>query len=115
MSELVVELYEHDSVPVLKLVGEARLQFAELERQILKLTAGRPTLVVVDVTGLTFCSSLGMGALVSIRNAVRRQEGRVRLAGMQQMVEGAFRRASLLALFDTFPTLDAALSGEAAQ
>jgi anti-anti-sigma regulatory factor len=71
-----------------------------LTTALLGLSALRPPLVTLDLSGLTALSCLTMGDLVALRRGLVRAGGRVRLAaGLQQPVREALERAGLFALF----------------
>jgi anti-anti-sigma factor len=88
---------------IVRVAGEVRLgQVDELAAALLCLSARRPALVTLDLSGLSFISSLAMGVLVTFRRGVVRAGGRVRLADtLQGSVREALVRAELLALFDS--------------
>jgi anti-anti-sigma factor len=87
---------------VFRLAGEAGVrQAGELAVALLRVTALRPPLVTLDLSGLSLLSALALGVLVDFRRGVVRAGGRVRLAGaLQEPVREALVRAGLLALFD---------------
>jgi anti-anti-sigma regulatory factor len=67
---------------------------------LLGLSARRPSLVTLDLSGLDCVSCLTMGVLATFRRGVVRAGGRVRLAAsLQEPVREALERAGLLALF----------------
>jgi anti-anti-sigma factor len=86
---------------IVRLTGEAGIrQVDELNAALLGLSAYRPTSVLLDLSGLSFLSSLAMGVLVSFRRGIVRAGGQVRLApAPQEPVREALDRAGLLALF----------------
>jgi anti-anti-sigma regulatory factor len=86
---------------VVRLAGSGGFNKADALTAILPpLSAGRPSLVTLDLSKLNFLSSLVMDELVSFRRGVVRTGGRVRLAGtLQQPVREALERTGLLALF----------------
>src|SRR6516225_1570445 len=68
---------------LLRLEGEAGVHAVDRMSFILmlmRLVARRPPLVVVDLSGLTFLSSLAIGALVGFCRELGRFGGRVKLA-----------------------------------
>jgi anti-anti-sigma factor len=67
-------------------------------------------LVVLDLTSLTFCSSLGMGCIVSLRRSLERSHCKTRLAAIQPDVLDSFKRAVILPLFEVFPTVEEAVA-----
>lgn len=96
-----VSIKETPAEVIVLVIGEVGLgQVDELAAALLWLSARRPKLLTLDLSGLTFISSLAMGVLVSLRRGVVRAGGRVRLAAtLQGPVREALVRADLFALF----------------
>jgi anti-anti-sigma factor len=86
---------------VIQIAGEAGVaQAGALAAALLRLSARRAPLVTLDLSRLSFLSSLALGALVSYRRGVVRAGGRVRLAAaVQGPVRESLERAELLTLF----------------
>lgn len=82
---------------------------AEIERAFLRVAAGRPRLVVLDLSEMSFVSSLAMGLLVTLHKAVTRQGGQLRLAAVQPLVAAAFARVRLLELLEVCDSVASAL------
>jgi anti-anti-sigma factor len=81
--------------------GEASFDQAEvISAQLLRAPLDGAGLVVLDLAGLTFLSSLAMGALVSYRRGVARRGVEVRLANVQARVWLALESAGLGKLFE---------------
>src|SRR5262249_16240233 len=69
---------------------------------LLPVAARRPTVVILDLSELSFISSRAMGLRWSYRRGVVRRGGRVQLAdACQPAVKEALVRAGLLDLFET--------------
>jgi anti-anti-sigma factor len=100
--QIEVCINEKPAEVVIRLAGEASFRQAdELTTALLCLSALRPPLFTLDLSGLGFVSSLAMGVLVSFRRAAVRAGCRVRLASaLQEPVRAALARAELLTLFD---------------
>jgi anti-sigma B factor antagonist len=109
-SALQVELSHVRDIPVLSIGGEMRLDLAVLERELNRLAAGRPPVVVLDLSGLSFISSLGMGLLNSFRRGLHSHGGITRIAAAQPDVATALRLCSLDKLYEMHDSLDAALA-----
>jgi anti-anti-sigma factor len=90
---------------LVRITGEARLVVDSMERELMRVMLGRPKLVVLDMSGFTFCSSLGMGILVSFRRGVVQTGGRIVLCAMPPDVLESFRRARLHDLFEICDSL----------
>lgn len=65
---------------------------------------------VVDMTGIRFMDSSGLGALVHLFKRVRMGEGDVRVAAVPPLVMQVFELTRLDRVFDIFPDVDAAVS-----
>ena len=81
--------------------GEASFDQAEvISAQLLRLSLDGYSLVVFDLAGLTFLSSLAMGALVGYRRGLCRRGVEVRLANVPARVWLALELAGLSKLFE---------------
>lgn len=111
MEPLIVDTRTTDSnAVILEVRGEMRIDCTPLEVQIRKIVAQHPQLVVVDLSGLSFISSLGMGCFVSLRKGLATWGGKVRVAAARPMVKDALSRARLLDVMEHADTVDAALA-----
>jgi anti-anti-sigma factor len=80
--------------------GEASFDQAEvITAQLLRIPLDSYSLVVLDLAGLTFLSSLAMGALVAYRRGLCRRGVEVRLANVAAQVWLALESAGLGTLF----------------
>jgi anti-anti-sigma factor len=96
---------------LLRLEGEAGVHAVDRMPFILmlmRLVARRPPLVVVDLSGLTFLSSLAMGALVGFRRDLGRWGGRVKLAAIPPMIYESLKTSRLDMLFELCATVEEA-------
>jgi len=72
-------------------------------------TATGPDRVILDLSGVSFIDSSGLGAIVAAMKQLG--EGRrLDLAGLQPMVEKVFRLTRLDSVFSLFPSLDDAFA-----
>ena len=71
----------------------------------MRVMLSRPKLVVLEMSGFSFCSSLGMGVLVSFRRGIVHAGGRIVLCAMRPDVLDSFRRAKLHDLFEVCDSL----------
>ena len=65
--------------------------------------------LVVDCSRLKHVSSQGLGVLIRLHHRLRRRGGDVRLAGGGGAMAEALQMTRLDKVFDTFPSVDAAL------
>jgi anti-sigma B factor antagonist len=94
---------------VVRLEGSAsfnnldRLQFA-----LIRLIARRTPLAVLDLSELTFITSLAMGVLVTFQRDVGRWGGRVRIAGARPEIHEVLQVAGLTEVFEFCTTVEEA-------
>jgi anti-anti-sigma regulatory factor len=100
-ARIEVGVTEAPAEVIVHVAGEGCIsQAGALAAGLLGLSARRPSLVTLDLSGLNCLSTLAMEALVAFRRGVLRAGGRVRLAAtLQEPVREALGRAGLLALF----------------
>jgi anti-anti-sigma factor len=96
--------------------GEASFDQAEvISTQLLRAPLDGAWLVVLDLAGLTFLSSLAMGALIEYRRGLGRRGVEIRLANVPAQVWLALESAGLGKLFELIdleePTRPAASPG----
>lgn len=82
-----------------------------LDQELMRISTLHPALAVLDLSGLQFISSIGMGSLVSFQRSLGRHGGKVRLAACAGMVRDALHRARLDKQFEMYDTVDAATAG----
>ena len=96
---------------VVTAAGEAVVDLEPLVSLLQTVGARRPPAVVIDLSRLTFMSSLAMGVILAFRRNVLAHGGKVRVACVQPLVLDSFRRARLDKVFDLVESLDLALAG----
>ena len=85
---------------IARIVGDLGVeQVDELDRQLHLLTVLKPALAVLDLSRVSFVSSMAIGSLVRFRNQVAEGGGRVALAGMQKNVQDSFLYTGLERVF----------------
>jgi anti-sigma B factor antagonist len=109
-----VALEDVDGWQVLRLAGEIDVATAPRlrDRLVALVTGGNPHLVV-DLTGVEFIDSMGLGALVSGMKRARAHDGDLRLAGATDHVTKVLALTRLDLAFVTGDTVDEALAPEA--
>ena len=100
--KLAFDVERRPHVLLVAIRGEASFDQAEIiSAQLLRIPLGAYSLVILDLAGLTFLSSLAMGALVAYRKDLSRRGVEVRLANVQAQVWMALELAGLGKLFET--------------
>ena len=101
----------HGDVVVVKVAGEIDVYTAaSLREKLADLIDADHTDVIVDLTGVTFMDSTGLGVLVGALKKVRGYGGRLQLVIDQEKVIKVFRITALTQVFTIHETLDAALA-----
>ena len=90
-----------------RLDNEASLELKAVFREIVK--GGRACLVL-DLNGVTFVDSSGLGALVACLRTATAREGDLKLSGLNPRLNSVFELTRLHRLFEIYPT-----PGEAAE
>lgn len=67
--------------------------------------------IVVDLSGLDFIDSTGLGALIGGQRRAKENNGEVRLVAREGQILRLLRITGLLTVFGVFHTLDEALTG----
>ncbi len=95
---------------IVRLAGELDLDTAvDLRKALTELIDDRRFWLVLDFTGVTFCDSTGLGALVTVFKRVRERGGYLRLAGVRPAVLRVFQLASMDRVFSIYDTLGQAV------
>jgi anti-sigma B factor antagonist len=98
------------SVTVLKMVGKLDAQSAPAANDQLKALIGSgKTKVVLDLDGLTYISSAGLGILNANQAEARKAGGMIRLACVKPQVKDVFDLLKFTLLFPMFGTVQDAL------
>jgi anti-anti-sigma factor len=111
VGKLAIEPTGADDVPGLRLRGDLDMAgVVELERELERLEASRPDVVLLDLRELTFLDSSGLRSLLAADNRARRRGRRLELvrapAGVQRVFEIALLDRRL-----TFVELPEAIEG----
>ncbi|MDX2115151.1 MAG: STAS domain-containing protein [Planctomycetota bacterium] len=116
MSDLTFSIDQATHAPgtppslVLRLVGSVSIDdAAQLERAVAQVLGQAPLRVVVDISKLSFISSVGMAALVKLHRGLKHRGGEVRLVGPSPPVFGVLDRARLIELMPIAPSVESAL------
>src|SRR5262245_32419160 len=97
---------------VVRIKGEAPVRNVDdMERQLRPVAALRSSLVVFDLSGLSFISSLGMSVLVNLHRGIERNGATVRFAAAQPAIGELFATTRLDTVFQLCPSVDEAIAG----
>ncbi|MEV4011036.1 STAS domain-containing protein [Nonomuraea angiospora] len=109
---MVVRSWREDPCTVLHVVGDLDVAGAPRLRDELEqaITAADPLNLVVDLTEVPFCDSVGLGVLVATLNHVRRVNGRLILVLAPGMIRHLLAITNLDRHFETRESLGEACS-----
>jgi anti-sigma B factor antagonist len=71
---------------------------------------GQPR-VVIDMEGVSFVDSTGLGSVIAVLKQLRNQQGELRLAAPNQQVRVALELTTLDRIFPYYASVEEALSG----
>ncbi|HZZ44846.1 MAG TPA: STAS domain-containing protein [Tepidisphaeraceae bacterium] len=107
---LSLTLRQHNGAIVGSLSGEAGLdQEGLLRRHMKALAAGTEPLVVLELAGVTFLSSIGLRALLELRHELKAFGRRLVLANISPVVSSVLQQTKLNSQFEIAPTVDQGL------
>ncbi len=110
VSGMEIQVDEHGKVKVLACAGRMDAEVSGLLKdRILELLDEGTTLLVVDLEGLEFLDSSGLGALVSCLRRVKEKKGEIKLAGLRSEVRSIFEITRVSRLFHICETVPDAL------
>lgn len=64
---------------------------------------------VVNLKGVPWINSTGLGALMAVYTSIQRSEGVLRLCHVSDRIQSLFMITKLLTIFDTYPSEDEAI------
>ena len=98
---------------VLPLEGEIDLHVSpEVAESLRTMIAQKPTVIVVDLSKVTYFDSSGLAVLIEGMQKVQEYGGKFALAGVQESVQHIFEIARLDQVFQIFPDVDSALAAK---
>lgn len=69
------------------------------------------TVIIVDLGGLTYVSSMGLRSFVALAKTLQIKKGELRLCRLQGLVKQVFEITGLIHSFPVYESLDAAIIG----
>lgn len=111
--DLAIEILTEEERTILRVEGELDLFTApRLREAVVEATDGGAKHVVVDLEGVTFIDSSGLGVLVACLKRLRERDGSFAVvAGEGSSLHKLLALTGLSGFLPTFPTLEAARGG----
>lgn len=108
---LSIEIDVKGDTVVVRLSGSADMDSCQLlNERLMEASEGSPTLLVLDLAGLGFICSLGLGAIVAAYLRMVRIEGRLRLVGPPDQVRELLRITKLDTLLEVHDSVAQAMA-----
>ncbi len=100
------------NVAVLSLKGDllGEPDTANFREKIHSLVSDGIKQIVIDLGGVNYMNSSGLGTLIAALTTVRNAGGDLRLARVEGKVQNLFVMTQLVKVFDTYETVDRALA-----
>ncbi|MGY0236712.1 STAS domain-containing protein [Longispora urticae] len=113
VGQLPVDVTEHGPVSVVTVSGEIDVATAPiLQRRLAALYADDRLRLVVDLSGVTFCDSVGVGVLIGAARALHGR-GLVHLTGLCPLLVRLFEVTGIGPVFVIHPDLSSAIAAAA--
>jgi len=91
-------------ITILDLKGRLRVggNALALHRSIRSLVLEKKTLIILNLAGVNFIDSCGLGELVASQVSVENKGGEIKLIGLTNQLRELLKATRLLAVFDTY-------------
>lgn len=90
-----------------KLMGEPAT--AEIRDEVHAFFGENIMKIVIDLKGVTWMNSLGMGSLMSVYTTIQNAGGELKLSDVTAKVNSLLMMTKLIRVFDTYETVDKAV------
>lgn len=111
-STLEIKIDRMAEAYVVRIIGDANVRDVDgMERQLLPIVALSSARVVLDLSEMTFISSLGISVLLNLQRGVRGKGGTVRFAAPQPLIRDLFTKCRLDAAMKLYPGVKEAIAG----
>ncbi len=108
-----MDVTKRDNAVVLTITGSVSISNAEsLQGKLEQLAAEHIPVIVLDLKGMDFICSVGLGAIIVGHLKCRHHAGQIRLARPAASVRELLETTCLTKLFDIYDTVEEALAGE---
>jgi len=112
MFNVDLSVSDFDGYAVVALCGELDLcDTSDVASHLIAAVAAYGPSIIVDLAGLKFIDSCGLGVLVRVLKQTRESEGDLSLAAPQQQVRRVLEITGLIDVFSVYPSVKQAVSG----
>ena len=104
MINLYIDQRRNADVTILDLKGRLRVggNAVALHRSIRSLVLEKKTQIILNLAGVTFIDSCGLGELVASQVSVENKNGEIKLIGLTDQLRELLSVTRLLTVFDTY-------------
>jgi anti-sigma B factor antagonist len=112
MAELNISVRQAGDVTILDLEGKVTIGEGSiaLRTEVRNLIAEGKTKVLLNMSGISYCDSSGLGELVSSFSAVTRDGGSMKLLNLTKKLKELMSITKLLTVFENFEDEETALA-----
>lgn len=112
MSKLATKQYEKSGVQVLSMDGSITLGAGDITlRDLVKELVGKGhKKIVLDLGGVNFMDSTGLGEMVAAFSHARGQQATVKLCSLTKKIDDLMQITQLASVFETYDSLDEAVA-----
>jgi anti-sigma B factor antagonist len=109
LDDLRIEMAMRDCGPVVRVTGEVDLRSSpQLRNRLLQIAEAQPKRLILDLSGVSYMDSSGVGTMVEIKRLIERARGQVVLVGLQPRVRSVFEITQLDRFFRIATSVDEA-------
>ncbi len=106
---LEVRAEREPNVTLVYLSGEIDLRTSpQLRATLLEIVDEKPARVVLDLSGVSYMDSSGIGTMVELKRRAAQRDSKVVLVGLQERVRSVFEITRLDKFFDIVDSIDEA-------
>ena len=110
---MALKLTNHDAGGVIVVTCNGRIVFGEEAadlRDVVKSLLQRSKQIVIDLSGVGYIDSGGLGTLVGLYTSARNLGGEIKLANLTQRVHDQLQITKLITVFDCYNSEEAAVN-----
>lgn len=90
-----------------KLMGGPETQ--QVHEKVKELAASKVLKVVIDLAGVKWMNSSGLGAIMGSMTTLKNAQGELKLANVTEKVQSLFMITKLITIFDTYESVEEAV------
>jgi anti-anti-sigma factor len=110
---LNIQTRQEDDASVLSIKGKINFEVTPQLREVIKEAMGenQPKLLVINMEGVSFIDSSGLGLLLAARKNIDSNNGKLHLCNVSAQVKKTFDQTNLTNYFSVFASEQEALRG----